>query len=147
MGRVHCTLLILHLSARGIAFDFDEEEEEAPSTVQPTFFADEAASTVPILHQIGANGFVNRSKLFYTEGSRYVASTTGGIANARTSQAKLSGDELDAFQVARTPHGLLHRVCQPSQSPTHSYPYHSIHQQGVGLGGSGCGMGGSVCGV
>uniref|UniRef100_A0A7S0LBJ8 ER membrane protein complex subunit 10 n=1 Tax=Coccolithus braarudii TaxID=221442 RepID=A0A7S0LBJ8_9EUKA len=82
-------LIALHVSA----FDFDDEEEEVASA-SSTFFTDETAgaSTLPLLHRIGAGDFVNRSKVFYQDGKHL------GSVSARISQAKLAGNELEAFQ-------------------------------------------------
>jgi len=87
--------LLLSL-ALALAFDFDDEEDVAVDSASPAFFTGDAmGSSCTLEHSLGGKDFSVRGKLFYNNFASVVAN--GGHVNARASQAKLSGDELDAI--------------------------------------------------
>ena len=92
-------LLLLARSTR--AFDFEEDEDDAPThgSAQPAFFSDEGGTSVSLEHSFNGGPFTTRSKLFYRDSKHYVSATgTTGRASARVAQGKLGGAELDGFQ-------------------------------------------------
>tara|TARA_B110001452_G_scaffold92171_1_gene75992 strand:+ start:107 stop:913 length:807 start_codon:yes stop_codon:yes gene_type:complete len=92
-------LLLLARSTR--AFDFEDEEDDAPTQggAQPAFFSDEGGTSVALEHSFNGGPFTTRSKLFYRDSKHYVSATgAAGRASARVAQGKLGGAELDGFQ-------------------------------------------------
>ena len=102
--------LPLLLLASTLAFDFDDDEQDAPGGGQPMFFADGEA-TVVLSHAVGDVAPEPRSKLMFkpSKGSEF----SGGKVAVRVAQTKLEGAAVDAIK-ALAKQGGVYTVSLPS---------------------------------